>query len=313
LEEAYRYALLYPELDSCSKLIAEYEKFHPANSDHAENSRELDWNGIYNRLFDLMDDKKDGSTYFSGPRFLTVVRGLVTYFPEYEQYIAIRNAQGKSTTRKIYFYDILFEQQERVRILLVENFLKILSPFQPVKCEIINQLLLGKNANDIPDSKHIDNRNPLVFISYSWDNEAHKEWVLHLADKLIKQHVEVILDRYELRAGKSITHFIDKAIATADRIIIIFTPNYKLRAEGRNGGVGYEYSIVNHSIYENQKDSEKLIPILKSGASDESIPIFMRQFVHIDMSNDANFENSFTDLLREIRNEPEVVKPTLGK
>ena len=47
---------------------------------------------------------------------------------------------------------------------------------------------------------------PIIFISYSWDSEVHKEWILKLADDLIKDYgADVILDQYELNAGKDLT------------------------------------------------------------------------------------------------------------
>jgi len=38
----------------------------------------------------------------------------------------------------------------------------------------------------------------------------------------------------------------------------------------------------------------------------------MQQFIHLDLSNDANFETSFTDLLRGIYNEPGIKPPEIG-
>ncbi|WP_079708730.1 SEFIR domain-containing protein [Paraliobacillus ryukyuensis] len=38
---------------------------------------------------------------------------------------------------------------------------------------------------------------PKVFISYSWSSETHKQWVLDLAEELVKKSgVDVILDRW---------------------------------------------------------------------------------------------------------------------
>jgi hypothetical protein len=36
---------------------------------------------------------------------------------------------------------------------------------------------------------------PRVFISYSWENEAHKEWVMALATRLYTDGIDVTLDR----------------------------------------------------------------------------------------------------------------------
>lgn len=154
--------------------------------------------------------------------------------------------------------------------------------------------------------------NPRVFISYSWDNEPHKEWVLNLANQLRKDGVEVLFDRYELSAGKSINKFIDRAISESDKILIIFTPNYRLKADNRNGGVGYEYSIMNTELYSNSSDNNKVIPILRVGTKDESIPTYMQQYIHLDMRNDKDFEIYYSQLLREVYNEKGIQKPELG-
>lgn len=39
---------------------------------------------------------------------------------------------------------------------------------------------------------------PTVFISYSHDNELHKNWVLQLATRLRSNGVDVLLDRWNL-------------------------------------------------------------------------------------------------------------------
>lgn len=151
-----------------------------------------------------------------------------------------------------------------------------------------------------------------VFISYSWDSPEHKEWVLHLADLLIKAGLDVILDQYELRVGKNLTHFMETSVRNADKVICLFTPNYKLKAEGRNGGVGYEYSMINQNLYKQQVENTKLVPVLRSGDPEISIPFFIQAFLWHDMRSDENFDQSFEILLREIYDEPYLKKPKIG-
>lgn len=75
------------------------------------------WVVLFNRLFEIIDQR--GECYFSGPRFISKVREIDPYFPDYHQYISDRNKTGKSTSRKSYFYDILlsFEDEGKVRLL----------------------------------------------------------------------------------------------------------------------------------------------------------------------------------------------------
>lgn len=156
------------------------------------------------------------------------------------------------------------------------------------------------------------NQVPTIFISYSWDSEEHKDWVLQLSDNLYANGIRVILDRYTLRAGKHISSFVENAISKSDKVIIIFTPGYKLKADKREGGVGYEYSIINNELYQNITTQKKIIPILKTGSSHESIPQFMQQLIHINFTKEDEFNKSYTELLREIYDEPEIKQPVIG-
>lgn len=314
LSEAVNYAKSYPDEALSKKIIAQFEK---ENLSNMRVNNELNWVEIFNRLFEAINNQGDAVTYFSGPRFITAVREVLPYHPDYYQYIAARNAQGRSTSRKIFYYDILMEMDLASRLKVVDGILLIIKSKLPDQAAAIEQLLNNQPAAKPPaaEASNLSVESlgrPVVFISYSWDDEPHQEWVLELARKLVAAGVEVILDRFNLRLGNSLPHFVEQSIAKAHRILIVFTPNYKLKADNRKGGVGYEYSIMNASLYKNQTNNEKIIPVLRKGTMVDSIPEFMQQFIHLDLSNDANFETSFTDLLREIYNEPAIKYPEIG-
>lgn len=307
-ETAYNYAKLFPEEEVCKDIINKYERAKPK-----KEIEKMNWIKIYNRLFELINVQGDASTYFSGPRFIKTLKEFNQYHPDYHQYINRRNEQGKSTSRKIYFYDMIMELDEDTRIDFVYRILEMVEPFEKEKAKLIDSLIRGEKPTIEKQKKETNNEEvETVFISYSWDSEDHKKWVLELANRLVEEGVNVILDRYELRPGKSLPHFVETSIKKADRIVIIFTPNYKLKAEKRAGGVGYEYSIMNSELYKNQTNNERIIPVLRDGNSTDSIPEFMQQYIHIDMRNDENYETSYTDLLREIYDEPEIIKPEIG-
>lgn len=153
---------------------------------------------------------------------------------------------------------------------------------------------------------------PSVFISYSWDNDEHKAWVLSLAEKLAQNYIYVYLDRYDLTAGKDMTHFMENAVSKSRHVLIILTPNYKLKAEKRKGGVGYETSIITAEIFKSTL-SDKFIPILKNGTAETSVPTFLGTKINIDMTNDSIFKESFEQLVRTIHHEPLISRPPLGK
>ncbi len=154
--------------------------------------------------------------------------------------------------------------------------------------------------------------NPIVFISYSWDNDEHKEWVLNLANKLRTNGIDVILDRYYLQPGVNVPFFVEDSIRKSNRMIIVLTPNYKQKAEGRKGGVGREYSLINASLAGSIVENERIIPILRKGTPQESVVDFLRQYLYIDFTTDAEFESNYEALLRELYKEPEIEMPALG-
>ena len=153
---------------------------------------------------------------------------------------------------------------------------------------------------------------PKVFISYSWDNEIHKDWVLDLATKLRSNRVDVILDVWELRAGKDKDFFMENSVRESDKVLLIMTPNYRVKAENRKGGVGNEISMIRAEKF-NFQETEKFIPILRSGSREECTPLFAKSLVDIDMSIEDNFEKNFEELLRVIYNTPKNEKPPLGE
>ena len=150
-----------------------------------------------------------------------------------------------------------------------------------------------------------------IFISYSWDSEEHKTWVLSLAQRLIGDGVDITLDQFDMRLGTNLTHYMENSMKESDRVIIIMTENYKLKADGRKGGVGYEYSIINSEIYKNQLE-HKFIPILCSGTFEKSTPTFLKSYIVLDMTSKEKFEKAYNQLIRDLYNEPIIEKPILG-
>lgn len=155
---------------------------------------------------------------------------------------------------------------------------------------------------------------PKVFISYSWDNKEHQDWILNLATMLrTKFGADVILDQFELSAGKSLTHFMEKSLEIADKVILILTPNYKTKAENRQKGVGFEYSMISQNLYELQSENNKFIPVLRKGTFEETLPGYIKSLLTHDMRDDSTFESDLFKLARLIYDSPEVIKPELGE
>ena len=153
---------------------------------------------------------------------------------------------------------------------------------------------------------------PSVFISYSWDSQEHEEWVMNLANRLISDGVNVILDKFELRLGNDLLYFMENSVLSADKTVLVLTPNYKVKASNREGGVGYEYSIISGQVYKINKNNNRFIPLLKNGDSEISIPVFFETKLFIDFRNNQNFYHNYQILLRDFFNIPKYTKPPLG-
>lgn len=276
----------------------------------------FNWIRKYNDLFETIN-QQNSEAYFSGPRFLGIIREFDETYADYQQFIAYRNEKGLSTSRKTYFFDILSQFQDDVRDKIIERIYEVANKAEKkpiektVEKEVSELAIKFEKEEKISSSEVIE--NPSVFISYSWDNEEHKNWVLNLAKRLRENGIEVILDRYELQGGKNIAHFMDRALETADKVLVIFTPNYKLKADKREGGVGYEYSILNNDIYKNIAGNSKYIPVLKSGTMETSVPAFIQQFIAIDVRDDAQYEQKVREITLTLYDKPIIEKPEIGK
>lgn len=176
---------------------------------------------------------------------------------------------------------------------------------------VLKNLLILPNSNCYRIFQQKSTMTKKVFISYSWDNEKHKEWVRQLADKLISNGINAIIDVYEVQIGDSFTHFMEKHIDDSDYILVVLTPNYKTKSLERKGGVGYELQIISGEII-NGTNRRKFLPILRNGSFDNSIPPHFKGISLIDFNKDNDFDTNLESLLRTILQQPKLEKPNLG-
>jgi hypothetical protein len=103
------------------------------------NRSTINWPAIHNRLFTIIDQPKP--LYYSGPDYIRQVQEVRSDFPDYYDYLKLRESESKSTTRAIYYRDILLELEERERFTLVSNILTSIEKFDPFGCAAIRKLL----------------------------------------------------------------------------------------------------------------------------------------------------------------------------
>jgi hypothetical protein len=159
-----------------------------------------------------------------------------------------------------------------------------------------------------------DEKVPIVFISYCWTSELHKQWVLALAIKLEEESgVEVILDQWHAVIGHDRFHFMEDSIRRSDKVLVICDKNYCLKANNREGGVGTETSIITPDIYGSIKQ-EKFIPIVldKKSNGDFLLPDYFSSRFALGMLNVDEFESKYKELERLIWREPLLKPPVRG-
>jgi hypothetical protein len=157
-------------------------------------------------------------------------------------------------------------------------------------------------------------RNPRLFVSYSWDGEAHRRWVLRLAADLIRNGVKVLIDEWDLQAYNDDLHlFMEEGIRDADHVLIVCTPTYARRANERVGGVGVESTIITGEFYEKAKAS-KFIPVTRRGSHSarECLPSYLKTRYAIDFTDDAAYRSCLEELLRRLFGRPRYRRPDLG-
>ena len=152
-----------------------------------------------------------------------------------------------------------------------------------------------------------------VFISYSW---AVQSKVLELANRLISNGVEVIIDVYDLKDGQDKYAFMEQSVTnkSIDRVLLICDKTYCEKANKRSGGVGDEIVIISPEVYE-QVDQLKFIPILfeRDENGQDCLPQFLKSRIYINLiETNPHYEEEYEKLLRNIFEKPLLRKPALG-
>lgn len=154
-----------------------------------------------------------------------------------------------------------------------------------------------------------------VFISYSWGNSDHQEWIANLGTRLMNDTVDVVLDQWSLKDGQDIFSFMEEMVKSEEifRVLIISNKSYAEKADIRKGGVGTETQIITPNIYSKEKQ-EKFIPVVleRDENGEAFLPIYLQSRKYIDFSKVESFEDSYEQLLRNILEAPSLPKPKLG-
>jgi EAL domain-containing protein (putative c-di-GMP-specific phosphodiesterase class I) len=166
-----------------------------------------------------------------------------------------------------------------------------------------------------PANQQADIKHPKLFISYSPTDNRHKDWVVRLAERLLNDGVEVIMDRWDLKYGHEMFVFMEQMVTdpTVDKVLIVCDSLYKKKADGRIGGVGNEVELMVNCIA-NDTTQEKFFALAceKNEHGNNCIPNYLSSRFYIDFSSTEDFELNYDRLLFFIYGREYHKKPIRG-
>lgn len=152
---------------------------------------------------------------------------------------------------------------------------------------------------------------PRVFVSYSHDTPAHKQWVAELSARLRHDGIDVALDQWDLRLGADAVKFMERGVRDASRVLMICTENYVARVDKGMGGAGYEGMVVSGQLIRDM-GTEKFIPLMRQERGKSLLPTALSTRRYVDFCDDAGFEQAYEELLTELHGVAAASKPPLG-
>jgi hypothetical protein len=118
----------------------------------------------------------------------------------------------------------------------------------------------------------------------------------------------VVIDKWIVVPGDQLPQFMERSIRENSYVLIVCTPNYKLKSDNRKGGVGYEGDIMTAEAY-TKGNHRKFIPILRDGDWATAMPSWLSGKYSIDLSLDPYSEEQYHDLLATLHNRRDQLPP----
>ncbi|MCG3155793.1 MAG: hypothetical protein DKINENOH_02401 [bacterium] len=151
-----------------------------------------------------------------------------------------------------------------------------------------------------------------VFISYSHDSREHADRVLALADRLVQDGVDCVLDQYEESPAEGWTRWMDRQIRSAEFVLMIFTEIYGRRVNGEEEpakglGVKWEGKLIYQHLYQADANT-RFIPVVFAPEHTQFISTPLQDATYYLVSDDEGYEK----LYRRLTHKPQTQKPKLG-
>lgn len=149
-------------------------------------------------------------------------------------------------------------------------------------------------------------------MSYSHDDDEHSNWVVALARRLRSNGVDVCLDRWDVTLGGNLARFMERAADDSYRVVAVISDSYARKANGREGGAGFEAQMLSARLYQNL-DTDQVIPLIRNNSTEPpGLPAFLGGRLWLDFRNASTEEENYEKLLRELHQVPIETAPPLG-
>lgn len=166
----------------------------------------------------------------------------------------------------------------------------------------------SKKTNTNNEKQNSNHKPPKVFISYAWEDDVRK-WSRDLASRLRADGVETILDQWFAVPGDQLPQFMEKSVKTSDFVLIICTPKYKKKTDGRQGGVGYEGDVITNELLI-KRNHRKFIPVLCKGKWIVSAPTWVSGKFYVNLTDENKFaDDDYKALLRALHGKSQTPPP----
>jgi hypothetical protein len=101
----------------------------------------------------------------------------------------------------------------------------------------------------------------------------------------------------------------------ADKGIIVSDEAYAEKANGRDGGVGWETMVIQGDLASQPPDSTKYLTIVRTAKLEDGVPFYLRTIFSFhwpdSLTNDGQLRQDLLKELFEISKEPQIDEPPL--
>lgn len=103
----------------------------------------VNWIAAYNYLFASLNTSDNQQLYVGGSTFCRMMQQVDPGSPSYQQLLALRQQQGKSTSRKDYYWDLIQGLPEAQRFQLYRVFVNHIEPHDKGAADAIRAIVFG--------------------------------------------------------------------------------------------------------------------------------------------------------------------------